>query len=109
MMKKNILNENQEATKDETSNYEKQISELKRKKKILQNDLNTAKKQLKDQDDVLNFNHSLLKIRTELINTMQDNENSTRNQLKELQNEIVIQNKAHEVCICISLRDQQFL
>lgn len=99
MMKDNIFNKTQDQDKnrDNNNNYENKISEVNRKNKSLQKDLDTAYQQIQKNEDVIRFNQDLLKTRASFIDTLQEKESSTSKQIKYLQEEIIKMNKSDPV------------
>lgn len=96
MMKNTILDQNSGKEVDHSA-CDVKLNETKRKNSILQKDLETAQKQLRSNDDVIQFNQSILKIRTDLIEVMQEKEKSTLQQISDLQKQIIHKDETYKV------------
>lgn len=96
MIKNSTLEKNKEI---DNTIYENKINEFKQKNKMLQNDLETAHQQLKNSENILQFNQELLQIRSNLIDTMLEKETSSAKQINDLQREIISKDESYEVLV----------
>lgn len=97
MIKNSTLEKNKEI--DDNTIYENKINEFKQKNKMLQKDLDTAHQQLKNSENILQFNQELLQIRSNLIDTMQEKETYSAKQINDLQKEIISRDESYEVLV----------